>query len=90
MAKSAGWEGGDNYVMSPQWGSGPSNSGIGNKQFGLARRKKRGRWVFNSQMTPCSHVSCIISARAKIQKELDKNKPRPVKIFTSKAKGIFS
>jgi Rieske Fe-S protein len=47
---------------------------------------KRGR--FNANITPCSHVGCIVSAQAKRNKERDFKKQRTI-TYKSQAKGMF-
>jgi len=62
------WQGGDNFVYSPQWGSGQSRDGSqGKKKYGDAAMRKRTR--FNPNPTACSHPGCQIKARSKRDKE---------------------
>jgi len=83
MANNSNWVGGD-FVYSPQWASGKSNSGDSRKKYGNAGTK-RGR--FNPNPVPRNHPSCMITQKSIAEKkrwaDLVASGNRPCKYYSS-------
>lgn len=71
MADNFGkWQGGTNFIYAPQWSTGRSNSGEGNKKFGSAAVKRGNSYRFNPNPTRCNHAGCQIAIQSKRDKEI--------------------
>lgn len=64
----------------------PKSGNSGNKNPHMT---KRNRFNANTNV-PCGHSSCRVAAEATVNREHFRKFGNPPKVYTSKAKGIFS